>query len=60
MLYNAISDGNKVANNIYQQTVKISNSMDRISENTAITAYNSRITATNSEIIKYIALYMNR
>ena len=60
MLYNAISEANKVANSIYQQTIKISEGMDRISENTAITAYNSRITATNSEIIKYIALYMNR
>lgn len=56
-LYNAISEGNKIANNIYQQSIKVSDDVDRIVENSAITAYNSRITAMNSEIIKYISLY---
>lgn len=56
-IHNAVSEGNRIANNIYQQAIKTSGKMDLISENSAITSYNSMITAKNSEILKNIAVY---
>lgn len=56
-IYNAISEGNKTANAIYQNSVRISDNMNSITDNSAIAAYNSEITAKNSEILKFIAIY---
>ena len=56
-IYNAISEGNKTANAIYQKSVQISDNMNTIADNTAIAAYNSSLAAKNSEVLKLIAVY---
>lgn len=56
-IHNAVCEGNRIANNIYQQAIKTSGKIDLISENSAITSYNSMITAKNTEIVKNIAVY---
>lgn len=56
-IYNAISQGNKTANAIYQNSVKIADTMNTIEDNTALAAYNSAISAKNTEILKFIAVY---
>ena len=42
-IYNAISEGNKTANAIYQKSVQISDNMNTIADNTAMAAYNSSL-----------------
>lgn len=56
-IHNAVSEGNRIANNIYQQAIKTSGKLDSINENSALTSYNSMITAKNTEILKNIAVY---
>lgn len=53
-VYNAVSEGNRIANNIYQQSLKITGSTETIANNSAIAAYNSRIVAENIEILKFM------
>lgn len=57
IIYHAIKEGDKIANNIYQKSVKISESMNAIEDNTELIAYNSSITAKNTEILKFISIY---
>lgn len=56
-IYNAINEGNRTANAVYQQSLKILSNTNAIAGNSAITAYNSAISAKNSEILKFIAVY---
>lgn len=56
-IYNAISEGNRTANAIYQTSQKISDNMTTLADNTAITAYNSEIATRNTEILKFISIY---
>ena len=56
-IYNAINEGNKTANAIYQKSMQISSNMNTIADNSAITSYNSMITARNTEILKFIEVH---
>ena len=57
VIYNAICEGNKIANGIYQQTVQNAENLEAIADNSAITLYNSMITTKNTEILKFIETY---
>lgn len=57
MIYEAISEGNRVANEIYKLSAQNVDNLKQISENTAIASYNSRITAENTEMLKYIEIF---
>ncbi len=56
-IYNAINEGNKKSAQIYKNTVELIANTNEIAQNSAIDAYCSYITAKNTEVLKYIALY---
>ena len=51
-LYNAICAGNRIAENIYNQSIKGSEVINNISDNIAIIAYSNEVAAKNTEILK--------
>lgn len=57
MVYNAIKEGNRLSNEICNNSARLIQQNQEIMENTALIAYNSRITAKNTEIMKFITLY---
>lgn len=46
-IYKAVKEGNRIANAIYQQNVRIIENTDRMVENTEISAYYNKISAMN-------------
>jgi hypothetical protein len=56
-IYSAVCEGNKTADRIYQNSVRTAERIGNIESNAEIIAYNSKITARNSEIIKFMTLY---
>ncbi len=58
-LYQAISEGNAIAQKIYDQSERILATSQSIKENSEIAAYNSKIAATNSTISAYVDVFYN-
>lgn len=54
MLYSAIQESNSKTAILSQQLDQCASSLQGIEENAAITAYNSRITAQNTEFLKWV------
>lgn len=54
MLYSAIQESNRNTRRLSQELTKTAQSLRQIESNTAICAYNSQITAKNTEFLKWI------
>lgn len=57
MLYSAIQESNKKANQLTGIMYQLSDRLSNISENTSICAYNSNITAQNTSFLKWLEFY---
>lgn len=57
MLYDAIQEGNRKVDQMSSQIMRMSDSLKSIENNSAISAYNSQITAQNTEYIKWIEYF---
>lgn len=57
MLYSAIQDGNSKTERLSQEISQAADNLQRIENNTKITAYNSSITAQNTEFLKWIEIF---
>lgn len=58
-LYQAVREGNEIAQRIYDQSERILATNQSIKENSEIAAYNSKIAATNSTISAYVDVFYN-
>ncbi|MDO4333296.1 MAG: hypothetical protein Q4C58_11530 [Eubacteriales bacterium] len=56
-IYSAINEGNRVAKKLYDNSMRLIDNTNAIEQNTSISAYADTITAKNSEILKYIAIF---
>lgn len=59
MLYAAIKEGNRKADSICKEINETVNKMEQIESNTSVIAYNSDITAQNTECIKWLEFFRN-
>ena len=57
MLYSAIQDSNKKTEKLSQEIFRAAETLQGIENNTRITAYNSGITAQNTEFLKWIEFF---
>lgn len=57
MLYSAIQDSNNTTTRLYKKIDEASRTMKRIEENTSISEYNTRITAQNTEFLKWVEFF---
>lgn len=59
MLYSAIQKSNHMLNGMSNELKRISSNLTTIEESSAVTAYNSRISAENTEFIKWFEILKN-
>lgn len=57
MLYSAIQDSNNTTMRLYKKIDETSKTMQKIEENTSISEYNTRVTAQNTEFLKWVEFF---
>ena len=60
MLYSAIQDSNNTTTRLYKKIDEASKTMKKIEENTSISEYNTRITAQNTEFLKWAEFFKHK